>query len=335
MRVGIVGAGLIGTRRAGIIAESDDDYVVAVADTDLGRAKKLAAAHDRAISTSNWEEIIELSDVDAVVVSTVNKWLSIIASSAIRAGKHVLVEKPAGRSLVEVMEIERSSQGFSVAKVGLNLRHHPAVNEAHQIVESGELGRLLHLRAVYGHGGRTGYEKEWRASKELAGGGELLDQGVHIADLFNWFAGPARAVYVQTKAAYWNVAPLEDNALGTVEFKSGAEGVFHTSWTQWKNRFDFQVYGELGAVEVSGLGGSYGVEQLTVYRRSESGRAPGVERREYPGEDISWEMEWREFRAAISEKRSPSGSISDGVAAMRLIDAMYRSSRSHERVSVN
>ena len=335
MRVGIIGAGLIGARRARIIGGSPEDVVLVVADTNLDRAKSVASDHVEATATEKWQDIVGRDDIDAVVVSTINKWLSKIASAAARSGKHVLVEKPAGRSLSEVLDISQAAQGSICVKVGFNLRHHPAISQAHEIVDSGELGRIMYMRAMYGHGGRVGYDKEWRASKDLAGGGELLDQGVHVADLFNWFGGRISAVYAQTKAAFWDVAPLEDNALGTVEFESGAEGLFHTSWTQWKNRFEFQVYGELGAVEVTGLGGSYGTEELTIYRRRERGGAPDIENREFPGDDISWALEWSEFKAAMDEKRTPLGSIDDGVAAMSVIDALYRSSESHERVSIS
>ena len=104
--------------------------------------------------------------------------------------------------------------------------------------------------------------------------------------------------------------------------------------TQWKKRFEFQVYGELGAVEISGLGGSYGVEQMTVFKRPAEGGAPDVERNEFPGKDVSWEREWAEFKSAVTEGRRSLGSVEDGVSAMRLIDAMYRSSQTQSRVSL-
>jgi predicted dehydrogenase len=327
MKVAVVGAGLIGSRRARVAASRPDTAVVAVADVDQERARTTATECGAQHVAARWEDVVLRDDVDAVIVSTVNKWLTPVALAAAVAGKHVLVEKPVGRNLQEVSALADQVVRSGVAvKAGFNLRHHPAMSKAHEKVSKGDIGDVIFIRAVYGHGGRPGYETEWRGDPDLAGGGELLDQGIHIADLVNWFIGPVRVVYCRTETLDWPVAPLEDNAFAILRAQSGAMVSFHTSWTQWRNRFTFEVYGRTGAIEISGLGGSYGVERLVTMTRRVGG-APDETVEEFTGDDTSWRLEWDEFVTAIREQRAPSAGISDALAAMRLVDAMYRSAR--------
>jgi predicted dehydrogenase len=211
-----------------------------------------------------------------------------------------------------------------VLKVGFNHRYHPAIAEAHRLVSSGELGPIINIRARYGHGGRPGYEKEWRGDPNLAGGGELLDQGVHIADLLCWFAGTPKDVVGMLQTAVWPIAPLEDNAFALIRFESGAVASLHTSWTQWKNLFSFEVFCRDGAAIVDGLGGSYGVERLIVNRRRSEGGRPDVSETPYDSQDNSWELEWSDFLVGIPTGRVRSGGTADGVRAMRLIDSVYK-----------
>ena len=132
--------------------------------------------------------------------------------------------------------------------MGFNHRYHPAIFEAKQRFDRGEVGQLINIRCRYGHGGRPGYEREWRGNRELAGGGELTDQGVHVADLVHWFAGPPRTAYAVLQTAVWPLGDLEDNAFGIFCHNSGVVSAFHTSWSQWKNLFSFEVFGRAGVL---------------------------------------------------------------------------------------
>jgi predicted dehydrogenase len=346
-RVGIVGCGLIGKRRATVARESGD-RVVAVADVDPGRAQSLAQENGCAW-TQDWRDVVGRPDVDVVVVSTVNKILAPVTIAAARAGKHVLCEKPLGRNAREAQEmVEAARQAGVILKTGFNHRHHPAIWRAHELSDQGAIGPLLFIRAIYGHGGRPGYDKEWRADADLCGGGELLDQGVHIVDLCRWFMGDFTEVFSATATYFWDLgyfAPensqiadrrsrLEDNAFGILRTAGGQTAQFHTSWTQWKNRFSFEAFGRDGYVRVEGLGGSYGVERLEFARRKPEGGAPNVEIVEYPGSDLSWQVEWQEFTTAIREGRQPLASDEDGLQTMRVIAALYRSSRCGQMVTV-
>jgi len=377
VKIGIVGCGLIGKRRALIAQQSPDDEVVIVADVDKSRAEAVATENG-CLAATEWQEIINSEDVEAVVVATPNKYLMPVAVAALQHGKHVLVEKPPGRNYHETEQmVVAAKKAGRVLKVGFNHRHHPAIWKAHELCARGELGKLMYIRAVYGHGGRPGYDKEWRADADLSGGGELLDQGVHIVDLCRWFLGDFCEVAGFVSTYYWDLGffaeahhceerssrrsnllhdkqkiaslrsrygkkalptrpplamtplnrnlQLEDNAFAILRTSQGQVAQFHTSWTQWKNQFAFEVVGRDGYVRVNGLGGSYGVETLTVgHRRPESG--PPIEGRfEFPGPDLSWQAEWQEFTAAIREGRQPLANGEDGLRTMRTIAAIYES----------
>jgi predicted dehydrogenase len=333
LRVGVVGCGLIGKRRA-LVARELGDSVTVVADLDVSRATKVADELG-CEAVTDWQKVALSDNVDVVVVSTINRALHPIAIAAALAGKHVLCEKPLGRNHEEAKEMVKAAADAGVVlKTGFNHRHHPAVWKAHELCRQGTVGPVIFVRAIYGHGGRSGYEKEWRANAELAGGGELLDQGIHVIDLCNWFMGDFVQVFGAMATYSWDLGffgdemdrrQLEDNAFVLLQTSDGRTAQFHTSWTQWKNRFTFEVFGLNGYVLINGLGGSYGTETLTVgYRLPESG-PPAEERFEFDGPDLSWQKEWLEFVKAIREKRQPLANGEDGLRAMTLIAAIYES----------
>ena len=324
-RVAVIGCGLIGRRRAGVVSEDASSVLASVVDSNAALASE-AGAEFGCEWNADWRPVVARGDVDAVVIATPNAFLAPIAIEALRAGKHVLLEKPMGRTLAEAREIAAVAAGAGrLVKVGFNHRYHPALGAAFALVSSGTIGRPINIRAVYGHGGRPGYELEWRGDPALAGGGEATDQGVHIFDLIAWFAGVPSEVFAYTQSAVWPIAPLEDNAFGLFRFDSSALASFHTSWTQWKNRFTFEVYGELGSVEVTGLGKSYGTETLVTGTRNREGGPPRMTRREFDGPDESWRLEWADFQSAIRDGKPYMGGPQDGLAAMAMLDAVYRS----------
>jgi len=335
LRVGIVGCGLIGSRRAAEAAAHPDSMLTMVADTAPEATEKLAERFD-ARQVADWQQIVAASDLDVVIVATPNKYLAEIASAALAAGKHALIEKPMGRNLEEARSLAADARrSGKLLKVGFNHRYHPALRRAHELFAGGAIGKLLNLRVRYGHGGRPGYEKEWRGSLDLAGGGELTDQGVHVFDLIGWFAGRPSQVAALTQTAAWPIAPLEDNGFALLSFDGGAIASLHTSWTQWKNLFSFEVFGERGALLVEGLGGSYGVETLHVHERLPEGGAPVVRTETFEGPDESWKLEWDEFVGAIARGSPYSGGPEDGLLAMTLLDALYRSASSKTFVTLS
>ncbi len=331
MRIGIIGCGLIGKRRARVAREAGDTIVIA-ADVDLSRAREVAQECG-GVPVADWREVVSREDVDAVVVATVNKFLAPATIAAASCGKHVLCEKPLGRNPAESEQMVQAARAASIVlKTGFNHRHHPAVWKAHELCAEGHIGELMYARAVYGHGGRAGYDREWRGDPDLAGGGEMLDQGVHVIDLCRWFLGDMVEATGIAARWHWDIAPLEDNGFALLRTAAGQVASLHTSWTQWKNRFSFEVFGRDGYVSVEGLGGSYGTERLVWGRRKPEGGAPDISTLDLEGPDISWRDEWAEFAASIREGRAPLADGQDGLEAVRLVHAIYASSQSGQTV---
>lgn len=325
IKLAVIGCGLIGKRRAKEASEHPQSKLLIVADINEAAAVGLASEYN-CHAVTDWREIIANSEVDAVAIATHNGLLAEITIAALEAGKNVLVEKPMGRNLAEAIKMaEAAKKAQKILKIGFNHRYHPALAKAYQLYKQGIIGDIINIRARYGHGGRPGYEREWRGNPELAGGGELTDQGVHIADLIHWFAGLPTEAFSYLQTAIWPIQPLEDNGFGLFRFPNGAIANFHTSWTQWKNLFSFEIYGQKGSLTIEGLGKSYGVEKLIVAQRKPEGGVPEMEEIVFDQPDFSWQLEWQEFVAAIENGTPYLGTPEDGVAAMKMLDALYRS----------
>lgn len=322
MRVAIIGCGLIGQKRAKVLPAGAK--LAAVADTDLSRARQLATAHPGCAVEADWRSCVARPDVDLVLVSTVNAALAPITLATVKNGKHVLVEKPAARSAEELRPLVQAARERGVlVKVGFNHRFHPAFLKARQLCDAGELGPLLYVRARYGHGGRLGYDREWRADPAIAGGGELLDQGVHLIDLSRWFLGEFVAVDGHIATYFWNM-PVEDNGFLSLRTANGQTAWLHASCTEWKNLFSFELFGRDGKLQIDGLGGSYGVERLSFYRMLPRMGPPETTIWEYPGADESWSMEFAHFQDCIAAGRAPCGTLEDALAALEVVEQVYR-----------
>ncbi len=319
--VAVVGAGRVGAFRAACAAEQS--RLELVVDVDEMRATELARRHG-ARHTTKWENAVVDPAVDVVAVCTSNKFLAPISIAALHAGKHVLCEKPMGRNADEAADItDAARRAERVLKVGFTLRFHPAIRRAHDLFAHGDLGPPYFISAVYGHGGRPGYEKEWRGDPELAGGGELLDQGVHLLDLSRWFLGDLEVVSAMTARWHWEIAPLEDNAFVLLRSETGAVVNLHTSWTMWKNRFEFQVVCRDGYVRIDGLGGSYGVESLTIGRKLAEGAVPEETVTQFADPDRSWADDWRDMVSSVQEPHRPEVDGEAGLAVMKMVDSVY------------
>jgi predicted dehydrogenase len=312
---------LIGAKRAQAL---NGCRVRVCCDTALDRAERLAARYPGAEAVADWSAAVTHSDVDIVVVAVTHDQLGAVAASAAAAGKHVLIEKPGARRAAELECVLDAAQRTGVCvRVGFNHRYHPALLEARRISQSGELGEMMFVRGRYGHGGRPGYEKEWRADPQMSGGGELLDQGVHLIDLARWFLGDFERVQGHIGTYFWNM-PVEDNGFLILTTPRGQTAFLHATWTEWKNLFSLEIYGRQGKLEISGLGGSYGTERLAYYRMSPEMGPPATTIWEYPTPDRSWHAEFSEFLEDIRLQRDPVPGIRDAQAALRVIERVYQ-----------
>jgi len=325
--VAIIGCGLIGHKRAlslttGSAAESV--RLVHCADRDLGRARKLAAMAGGCQTSSDWQQAVNDPAVSIVIIATLHDSLAGMTRAAIEAGKHVLVEKPAARNAAELTGLPELARARNVrVRVGFNHRYHRALQKAHALVCEDALGPLMFIRARYGHGGRLGYEHEWRADPALSGGGELLDQGPHLIDLARWFLGDFTEIDGFASTMFWPVQ-VDDNGFMLLKTAKQQVAFLHASCTEWKNTFSFEIYGRDGKLDIKGLGGSYGTERLTFYKMRPEMGPPETTIWEYPMADNSWSVEFDAFLDDIRLHREPDANLTDAIAALTVIDHIYR-----------
>lgn len=324
MRAALIGCGLIGRKRAAALSGCT---LALCCDVVAGRAEALAAGVPGCRATADWQSAVRSPEIGIVLVDTTHDMLAPAACAAAAAGKHVLIEKPGARCAGELDAVaEAARRSGALVRIGFNHRYHRAFRKAREIFESGALGELMFIRGRYGHGGRPGYEREWRADPSISGGGELIDQGIHLIDLSRWFLGDFAAIRGRAHTYFWNM-PVEDNGFLLLETARGQIAFLHASWTEWKNLFSFEIAGRLGKLEISGLGGSYGPERLTWFKMSPAMGPPETLSWEYPMADDSWEAEWAAFLDDIRHRRQPQPGIADAQAALRIVEQIYREGR--------
>lgn len=324
MKVGIIGCGLIGNKRAKALVGQAE--ITICADKDFARAQMLAQQFPDCVAVNDWRQIVAMDSVSIVVVATHHELLPQITLAAVKAGKHVLVEKPAARRAHELAPVIAAVQENNVmVHVGFNHRYHRALRKARELIDQDAVGELMFLRARYGHGGRIGYDKEWRATPQMSGGGELIDQGMHIIDLSRWFLGDFAEVQGFAHTYYWDM-PVDDNGFLLLKNNKQQVAFLHASCSEWKNLFSFEIYGRTGKIAIDGLGGSYGVERIAYYKMAPEMGPPATTVWEYPMADDSWQIECAEFLQDIQLQRQPAASLQAAQAALAIVEEVYRQS---------
>jgi predicted dehydrogenase len=332
LRVGVVGCGLMGRTRAAALAE---DVLVAATDLQPGFAAALVAGHPGATVVADLDALLSV-EPDVVIVCTPHDQLADLSCRALAGGAHVLVEKPAGVCGADVDRIEQMATRVGrLVKVGFNHRFHPGTARAIEEAQSGRFGEVMFVRARYGHGGRLGYEHEWRLKPEVSGGGEMVDQGMHLLDLSYAVLGDVPLHSALLRNQFWTAA-VEDNAallLGHPSDRSGPWATLHVGWTEWKNLFSFEIMCRHGKLQVDGLARSYGPQVLNMWAMSPDMGPPTAERLEFPVEDVSWRLEWEHLRAAIATGPpypQLRGDLASARYAWRQVEAAYAQASSSD-----
>jgi predicted dehydrogenase len=321
LRVGIVGAGLIGRKRA--LAMTPNQLLVGVFDTDVTKSKSLSVE----MGIRNFDTLDsllkEIGKGGLLVIATTHSSLSAIALTAVEGLINVLIEKPGSTTSasLQAVEVAAKSHGVTV-RVGYNHRFHPAILKAKSEIDSGEYGPIQLVRARYGHGGRVGYENEWRANKSISGGGELIDQGSHLLDLALFLGGEFDINYADIPTLYWPMS-VEDNVFIAATYKNNARLWLHASWTEWKNLFSLEIFLKTAKIDISGLGGSYGEEIFTLYHMESGLGIPTVSKESYPESDQSWNFEMRDIEEQLSGHDFLGATATDAVEILLTIERIY------------
>jgi predicted dehydrogenase len=318
----IIGCGLIGNKRAGTIPQESLKFSC---DIDLGKATAMATKYGGQ-ATAKSSDVLLHPEVDIVFISAANSALAPLAKLASKQGKHVLLEKPGAVNSKELAEIQSAALGSNaLVRIGYNHRFHPAFRKAYELVREEDLGELMFIRARYGHGGRVGYDREWRADPKLSGGGELIDQGVHLIDLAASFMGDFTTVDGHAATSFWDM-PVDDNAFLSLRTESGQTAWLQVSCTEWKNLFSFEIYFKRAKLHIEGLGGSYGVEKLSFYKMLPEMGPPETVIYEFPRGDTSWALELDEFLEDIRCHRAPNPGLHEGRQILEIVERIYEKS---------
>ncbi len=319
----VIGCGLVGRKRA-LALESLGVPVCALYDVDPARASELAdelASHPRVAKSVS--DACDTDLADFAVVATTHEALAEMATVAVSHGCNVLLEKPGGRRVDELDQLQRAATASDRSvRVGYNHRFHPAVCAARDIVRDGRFGPMLWMRARYGHGGRPGYEQEWRADKERSGGGELLDQGSHLIDLTQHLVGPATLAFAELRTSYWPM-PVEDNAFLALRADAGPFAWLHASWTEWKNCFEMEIALTTARLDLQGLGGSYGPERLVVHAMPPEMGPPDSTEETWGDPDASWRLELEDVLGGLTGAPTIGANLDDARAVLTIVEAAY------------
>jgi len=326
IKTGIIGYGKVGKIRKKIIDNNPKLELVGINDKNKIDDEEVTCPFYK-----NYKDLLN-QGLDAVFVCTPNKYTPIIVMDALNKNKHVFCEKPPGQTVEDVKKIisvEEKKPELKL-KFGFNHRYHDGIIEAKSIVDSGRLGPILWMRGIYGKSGGLDFEKEWRSNKDIAGGGILLDQGIHMLDLFRYFCGDFDEVKSFVNNSYWDI-DMEDNAFAIFRNKKNQTAMLHSSSTQWKHMFRFEVFMEKGYAIVTGILSStmsYGQENLVTAKRQFEDEAyrKGNPREEiiYFGQDNSWKLEIDEFTNCIlNDKPIVNGTSHDALSVMEMIYRIY------------
>lgn len=324
----IIGMGRMGKTRYQAMKKHGGFYVTGVCDTN----EALLSGYEE-VTYTDWKECIDKEHPEIVIVCTINAVIPDVVCYALEKGCHVFAEKPPGKSLEDALRMQECSYRHKdrVLKFGFNHRYHNSVIEAKSLIDSGFLGEVVAARGVYGKAGDLS-KQEWRNDIELAGGGILLDQGIHMLDLLRYFVGDFIEINGFTDRLVWKESIGEDTAFATMKTQEGKVATLHSSAIQWKHKFDVDIVCTDGYIALNGLltsTRSYGEERITYYKKDLEQRSGKLGNpTEYTlcfDEDFSWDYEMEEFYDAVTGTgKVENGTVEDAVAVMQLIDRVYR-----------
>ena len=326
LKVGIAGYGIVGKRRRGCIEGNSNLELIAVCDKSFVSDGTFA---DGINYYTDYNDLLN-QPLDIVIVCMTNDIAPYVTIAALSLDLHVFCEKPPGQSVEDIINVIEYEKKHPKCKLmfGFNHRYHDSVRDAQAIIESGELGKIINLRGVYGKSKIITFNQpDWRTKREIAGGGVLLDQGIHMLDLMRLFAGEFKEVNSFISNGHWGY-DVEDNAYAIMRTEEGVVGMLNSSATQWRHRFNLDINLERGSIILGGiLSGtkSYGAETLSVIivdHQNDTGD-PREQITHY-NNDPSWEDELSLFvRCIIDHSPILSGSSSDALNTMKLVYKIY------------
>jgi predicted dehydrogenase len=326
LKVGIAGFGVVGRRRRTCVDRHPSMHLVAVCDQVF---ETDGIFPDGVRFYRNYHNLIN-EDLDVLIVCLTNDVAAEVTIAGLERGVHVFCEKPPGRNVQEILQVMRVEEKYPELKLmyGFNHRYHDSVRDALKIIKSKELGSIINLRGVYGKSQLITFnQSDWRTKRNIAGGGVLLDQGIHMVDLMRLFAGEFTKVHSFISNNHWG-HEVEDNAYALMRTEEGVIGMLNSSATQWRHRFSLDINLEKGSLILGGIlsgSKSYGAEKLTIVRvdHNNDNGDPWEQQTRY-NKDSSWEEEISQFvNSVIINQPIQSGSSRDALDTMKLVYKIY------------
>ncbi len=332
MRFGLIGCGGIGQLRAQALARLNSFQLTAVSDVDLTRANDLAA-RSRAAAVEDWRALLDRPDVDAVIVSTPPSLHAEMCLAALRAGKHVLCEKPLARTPAECQAIVDAAEKYRrFVATGFNYRFYPSILKARELLDSGLIGELDHIRSYTGYSA-TDHTHAWLHNAEVMGGGALRDNGIHLIDLTCYFLGQVAEVKGFATNSVWQFTGCEDNGFALLRSSAGKIATLQASWTEWRGyRLLIEIYGSQGCIRTSCfpmLTQVVWADERGGQTRKKSYLFPKTHLMEHLRSyrwvvTQSFILEFQAFVDAVQGRPSPVGTGWDGLQTVRIADEAAR-----------
>ena len=326
LKVGIAGYGVVGKRRRECVDAHLNMEILAVCDQVFSENTVVDGVH----YYKDYNYLLKEEDLDILIVCVTNDIAAEVTVAGLESGLHVFCEKPPGRNVSDVAHVAEVSKKYPQQKLmyGFNHRYHDSIVEALRIIKSNILGDIINLRGVYGKSQLITFNQpDWRTKRDIAGGGVLLDQGIHMVDLMRLFAGEFIDVYSFIENSHWNY-DVEDNAYALMRTECGKVAMLNSSATQWRHRFHLDINLEKGSLILGGLlsgSKSYGAETLTVVSANpENDKGDPKEVTTRYNTDPSWYAEIKEFADCILNNRKiTSGTAYDALQTMKLVYKIY------------
>ena len=326
LRVGIAGFGVVGKRRKQYLDNNPNVKVVGVCDKTFPQNGQLS---DKTLSFSNYQDLLKI-DLDVLFVCLTNDIAPEVSIKGLNTGLHVFCEKPPGRTVSDIKRVIDVESLYPNLKLmyGFNHRYHDSVQDALKILKSGELGKIINIRALYGKAKLITFNQpDWRTKREIAGGGVLLDQGIHMLDLMRLFAGEFSKVFSKVSNSHWGY-DVEDNAYALMQTEEGIVAMLNSSATQWRHRFNLDLNLEKGSLVLGGIltgTKSYGAETLTISSADpDNDNGDPKEQIIKYNKDLSWKREIDIFiNAIIKDKPIINGNSYDALKTMQLVYRIY------------
>lgn len=327
LKVGIAGYGVVGKRREQCIQRHLNMEVVAVCDRNF---KDSGTFENGVKYFQNYKDLLKL-DLDVLIVCMTNDIAPEVTIAGLNKKLHVFCEKPPGRTVEDIMKVIDCERKHGDLKLmyGFNHRYHESVQDALKLIKSGEFGKIVNMKGVYGKSQLITFnQSDWRTTREIAGGGVLLDQGIHMVDLMRLFADQEFTdVHSFISNSYWGYN-VEDNAYALMKTDGGIVALLNSSATQWRHRFNLDIALERGTIVLGGIlssSKSYGAEKMIVIWANpiHDNGDPKEQITRY-NIDPSWDKELDSFYEwIVNDTPISHGTSNDALSTMKLVYKIY------------